>query len=410
MNLLLVTQFFKPETFIINDLVLEMEKLEHKITVFTGKPNYPDGDIYPGFRQWGIQREIYGQNIEVIRVPLIPRRQGRTINLLLNYLSYMIFGSLLAPWLLRGKKFDNILVFATSPITAAVPAIVIKLFKRTHLSVWVLDLWPESLMVTGFIKNKFLLSIVKFFVWGIYRFTDLILVPSKAFVEPIKKIDRKAQLCYYPNSFRKTEAALLIKTLPDQAEKILSENFCVVFAGNIGTAQSVETIVKAAEILKNTPKLKFVFVGSGLRLSWIEQEKKRLNLENVECIGRFDISFMPAIYSKSKVMLLTLNADEILQYTLPWKIQSYMAAGKPVIGAIDGEGARVIEDAKCGLVGAAENAQALADNVKAMMAMPIEQLNDLGRNGLQYFEKHFEMESQAQSLVKILKEYRSERK
>lgn len=410
MNILLVTQFFKPETFIINDLVLEIEKLGHKVTVFTGKPNYPDGDIYPGYKQWGIQKEIYGQNIEVIRVPLIPRRKGRAVNLLLNYLSYMLFGSFLAPWLLRGKKIDNIIVFATSPITAAVPAIVTKLIKRTHLSVWVLDLWPESLMVTGFIKNKFLLSIVKVFVWGIYRLTDLILVPSKAFVEPIRKIDRKATLCYYPNSFRKTDPVLLTKSLPYNVEKILAENFCVVFAGNIGTAQSVETIVKAAEILKGTPKLKFVFVGSGLRLSWIEQEKKRLNLDNVECIGRFDISFMPVIFSKSKVMLLTLNSDEILQYTLPWKIQSYMAAGKPVIGAIDGEGARVIQDAKCGLVGPAENAQALADNVKTMLAMSSEQINDLGKNGLQYFEKHFEMESQVQRLLQIFKEYRTERK
>lgn len=409
MKILLVSQFFKPETFIINELVLEIEKLGHQVTVFTGKPNYPDGDIYPGYKQWGVQKEIIGRNIEVIRVPLIPRRKGRAINLLLNYLSFMVFGSVFAPWLLRGKKFDNIIVFATSPITAAVPAIVTKLVKRTHLSVWVLDLWPESLMVTGFIKNKFLLSIVEVLVWGIYRLTDLILVPSKAFIEPIKKIDSKAQLCYYPNSFKKIDPTLLRKKLPENVENILSENFCFVFAGNIGTAQSVETIVRAAELLKGTPKLKFVFVGSGLRLSWIEQEKKRLDLENIECVGRFDISYMPAIFSKSMAMLLTLNSDEILQYTLPWKIQSYMAAGKPIIGAIDGEGARVIQDAECGLVGPAEDAQVLANNIKSMLAMRPEQLNDLGKNGLQYFEKHFEMETQVQRLIQIFKDYGQKR-
>lgn len=409
MKILLVSQFFKPETFIINELVLEIEKLGHQVTVFTGKPNYPDGDIYPGYKQWGVQKETIGRNIEVIRVPLIPRRKGRAFNLLLNYLSFMVFGSVFAPWLLRGKKFDNIIVFATSPITAAVPAIVTKLVKRTHLSVWVLDLWPESLMVTGFIKNKFLLSIVEVLVWGIYRLTDLILVPSKAFIEPIKKIDSKAKLCYYPNSFKKIDPTLLKKKLPENVENILSENFCFVFAGNIGTAQSVETIVRAAELLKGTPKLKFVFVGSGLRLSWIEQEKKRLDLENIECVGRFDISYMPVIFSKSMAMLLTLNSDEILQYTLPWKIQSYMAAGKPIIGAIDGEGARVIQDAKCGLVGPAEDAQVLADNVKSMLAMRPEQLNDLGKNGLQYFEKHFEMETQVQRLIQIFKDYGQKR-
>lgn len=409
MNILLVSQFFKPETFIINDLVLEIEKLGHNVTVLTGKPNYPDGDIYSGYKQWGIQKEIYGQNIQVIRVPLIPRRKGRAVNLILNYLSFMIFGSFLAPWLLRGKKFDNIIVFATSPITAAVPAIVTKVFKKTHLSVWVLDLWPESLMVTGFIKNKFFLSLVKIFVWMIYRMTDLILVPSKAFIEPIKKIDRKAQLCYYPNSFRKMDPDLALKVLPENLEHILSHNSCFVFAGNIGTAQSVETIVKAAEILKGTPKLKFVFVGSGLRLSWIEEEKKRLNLDNVECVGRFDISFMPAIYSKSTAMLLTLNADEILQYTLPWKIQSYMAAGKPIIGAISGEGARVIQDAHCGLVGPSEDPTALANNVKNLLSMEDSRLKELGKNGLRYFENHFEMGSQTLRLVQILTESRAGR-
>lgn len=401
MNILVVTQFFKPETFIINDLVLEMEKFGHNVTVLTGKPNYPEGDIYPGYRISGVQRESYGQNVEIIRVPLLPRRRGGALNLILNYLSFMVSGTILAPWFLRNRKFDVILVFAVSPITAALPAVILKFFKRAKLFVWVLDLWPQSLVVTGYVTNKFLLSIVEVFVWGIYKLADLVLIPSKAFVDPIRKIYSKVNLCYYPNSFRKMDPLLLTKTLPNHLDKILTDNFCVVFAGNLGVAQSIETIVSAAHILRDISKLKFVFVGAGSRLAWLEQEKKRLDLDNIECVGRFDISFMPVIYLKSKVVLLTLKSDEILQYTLPWKIQSYLAAGKPVIGAIDGEGARVITEAQCGFVGPAEDAHALAENIKKVMAMDRKSLEELGKNGMKYFENHFEMESQVQRLLQI---------
>lgn len=403
MNILVVAQFYKPETFIINDLVLEMEKLGHSVTVLTGKPNYPEGDIFPGFRQSGIQKEVHGNNIEVFRVPLIPRRQGRAINLLQNYLSFMLSATFLGPWVLRGKPFDMIFVFAVSPITQAVPAIVLKFLKRAKLCVWVLDLWPQSLVVTGYFKNQLLLSIVEIFVKGIYSLTDLVLVPSKAFFNPILKIYKKSKLAYYPNSFKKIDPVLLTKTLPNELDRLLNENFCVVFAGNLGLAQSVETVVGAAQLLKDIPQLKIIFVGSGAKLNWIEQEKKRLSLENIECVGRFDLSFMPAIYAKAKVMLLTLKSDEILQYTLPWKIQSYLAMAKPVIGAIDGEGARVIIEAQCGFVGPAEDSKALADNIKAAMALPPIRLSEFGKNGLHYFEKHFEMESQVSRLIEIFK-------
>ena len=152
MKVLVLTQYFKPETFIINELVEEMEKLGHEITVLTGKPNYPDGTIFQGYQVSGVQTEKFGRNIDIYRVPLRLRGSGGAKNLALNYLSFALFASILGPWVLRKRKFDIIFVFAPSPITATIPAIVLKFIKRSKLALWVLDLWPESLAVTKFVN------------------------------------------------------------------------------------------------------------------------------------------------------------------------------------------------------------------------------------------------------------------
>jgi glycosyltransferase involved in cell wall biosynthesis len=232
----------------------------------------------------------------------------------------------------------------------------------------------------------------------IYYFSDIILVQSKSFFEPILRISPNAKLAYFPNTFKKEMAQTANLSLPTDLDQLLSENFCAVFAGNIGQAQSVETIVRAAERLTHLPKFKIVFVGSGSALAWIQEEKKKLNLNNIECVGRFDMAFMPLIYAKSKVMLLTLNAGDILKYTLPWKTQSYMAAGKPIIGAIDGEGHRVISESGCGFAGDAENIDQLAGHLNRAFNLDSHQLNEMGNLGLKYFETHFEMRSQTQKL------------
>lgn len=402
MNILILTQYFKPETFIINELVLEMEKLGHNITVLTGKPNYPEGKIFEGYRIWGVQTETYGNNVEVIRVPLLPRHKGRAIHLILNYISFVISASILGPWLLRKKKFDLLFTFAVSPITVAIPGLLIKLLKKSFFTIWVQDLWPESLIVTKYVKNKYILKAVEWMVKFIYKKSDLILVQSKAFFEPIRKIYSKTEIEYFPNSFQKIDLSNSAFQMPEALDNLLTNNFSVVFAGNIGKAQSVETIVGAAHILRDLPNLKIIFVGSGSSLSWILEKKRRLQLDNIECVGRFDLSAMPVILSKAKLMLLTLNSDDILKYTLPWKTQSYMAAGKPIIGAIDGEGARVIKESGCGFVGPAENAEELANNIQKAINLKTSDLEKMGTNGLLYFDEHFEMQSQTKKLFQLV--------
>lgn len=403
MNILIVTQYFYPETFIINDLVVEMKRQGHKVTVLTGKPNYPEGRLFSGFTAAGIQHDLYDGDVEVVRVPLRPRGKGGAKNLALNYLSFVFTASLLGPWLLRRKKCDVIFVFGTSPITVAFPAILLKWIKKVPMALWVQDLWPQSLVVTKFVKNRVLLKLVEMMVWFIYKCTDLLLVQSKSFVDPIREIVPGSHPLYYPNSFKRMKVDGKV-VLPAAALQAFEGGFSVVFAGNIGKAQSVETIVEAARRLKDVEGIKIVFVGSGSMLSWIQEQKAQYSLDNLECLGRFDISFIPLIYSKADALLLTLNSDDILQYTLPWKTQSYMAAGKPIIGAIDGEGARVIAEAKCGLAGPAEDAKTLAENIQRLYSMSDDERALLGKNGLTFYEENFEMEAQVTRLVQLFEE------
>lgn len=410
MNILVVSQYFWPESFIINDLVIKIKQQGHDVTVFTGKPNYPDGKIYPGYVSSGSQEEVYNENITVYRVPLKPRKTGGKINLILNYFSFIWSGLRHSRKFSKDKKFDSIIVFAPSPITSAIPALFIKRLTKSHLSIWIQDLWPESLEATGFIRNRFLLNCVKILVKGIYHYSDTLLVQSKAFIPQVTKLAPKKEIIYYPNSAKddlyQTGQEV---TIPESLEKLLSNEFCIVFAGNIGTAQALETIVSAAQLVKDCPDLKIVLVGSGSQVDWVKQQITEKNVSNLILAGRFPTSNMPYIFSKSSVLLVTLKRNEIFTYTIPSKIQAYLAAGKPIIAALDGEGSKVITDAGAGLTSPAEDAAALAINIKKMYYLPVDKRDALGKSGRDYFLEHFEMETQSQRLIDILKERIEER-
>ena len=199
MRILFVTQYFWPESFIINQLVTALSEKGHDLVILTGKPNYPEGEVYPGYQKYGVQHEMMG-DIQVIRVPLRPRKSANAIALILNYLSFVWSGSIRFPFLVKNKKFDEILVFAPSPITSAIPAILLKYLKGAHLTIWVQDLWPESLSATGFIKNKFVLKSVGFLVKCIYASADTLLVQSKAFITPVSTLSNKDKIVYFPNT------------------------------------------------------------------------------------------------------------------------------------------------------------------------------------------------------------------
>lgn len=401
MRILITSQYFWPENFIINDIAHILDEQGHEVVIATGKPNYPDGRLFDGYRAWGCEQERYLDKIEVLRVPLWPRGAGGAKNLILNYLSFVFSGLLFLPWMLRKREFDAVLVFAPSPVTQAIPAILISWLKKARLALWVQDLWPESLVATGFVRNPLLLKVVGCMVKGIYRRCDTLLVQSRAFIDPVSRYADRKKIFYYPNSID-SRPPIAIAPIQTELRDLLENHFCVVFAGNLGTAQALNTLVQAAVHLRDDPHIRLVLVGSGSRLAWLKAQKQAHDLDNLIMPGRFPMEAMAQIFERSSALLVSLNDDEIFAQTIPSKVQSYLAAGRPILASMNGEGARVVSEARAGLSSPAEKVLPLVANIRCMKALSAEERAAMGHSGRMYFEANFDMHRQVQVLVEHL--------
>lgn len=409
MKILIVTQYFWPENFRINDLALGLRERGHEVTVFTGKPNYPEGRFFPGYGFFGRAQEDY-HGVRVIRVPLIPRGAGGSLALFFNYLSFALFGSLLAPLRCRGA-FDAILVYEPSPVTVGLPALALEWAKRAPVLFWVQDLWPETLSATGAVRSRWVLALVDRLVRFIYRRCDLVLVQSQAFTPRVQAQGVPAgKVRYYPNS---AEALYRPVAVEPQApeRRLLPPGFRVMFAGNIGAAQDFETIMAAAEKLKAEHDVRWVIVGDGRQYAWVEQEIARRGLRGtVHLLGRHPVESMPRFFALADVMLVTLKNDPIFALTIPAKIQSYLACGRPIVAALDGEGAQVVRESGAGIAVGAGDASALADAVSKLHRTPAPEREAMGRRGREYFERQFERSLLVSRLEKWARELASERR
>jgi glycosyltransferase involved in cell wall biosynthesis len=405
LRVLILSQNYWPEDFRINDVAKTLAEKNIDIEVLTGKPNYPQGKFFNGYHWWGCQHEMH-QGISIQRVPLLARGRGG-VRLVLNYLSFIIFGLLFAPWLMRGKKFDVIFVPGLSPVLQALPAIFLGWLKGCPVVLWVQDLWPESLSATGYVKNKFILTSVERVVRFIYRHVDLLLVQSEAFIAPVSALASGTPVKYYPNSVDASFSEPTTVAIPDVPG--LGQAFSIMFAGNIGTAQAVEVIVEAATLLKDHSDIEFVVLGDGSRRDWMLQEAKNRNLSNLHMPGRFPVETMPGFMQKASVLLVTLADQEIFAATVPNKIQAYMAAGRPIIACLRGEGSRLVVEAKAGLAVPAEDATALADAVLKLHGMSVMEREQMGRQGQAYFQAHFNHERLVEQLMDHFRNVSQER-
>lgn len=381
MKILVVCQYYYPEPFRIKDICEEMVRRGHEVHVVTGYPNYPEGILYDGYGKGKhIDEVINGVNVH--RCFTIPRQIG-TLKRMLNYYSYALSSTKYVRSkkckTVDGKPFDYVFCNQLSPVMMAHAAIAYKKKYKVSMTMYCLDLWPESLIAGGIKRSSIIYKYFHFVSKRIYRTADKILITSRMFSE------------YLHNEFDIENRK--IEYLPQYAEGIFemiapkkeTGIFDFMFAGNIGAIQSVDTIIKAAELLKNEP-VRFHIVGNGTDLERLQQMGN--NLENVIFYGRRPLEEMPKFYAMADAMLVTLQADEVLSMTLPGKVQSYMAVGRPIIGAINGETKKVIEDAKCGYCGRAEDAEVLAENIRSFVKNQDKDL--MGKNARAYYEKHFE--------------------
>lgn len=380
MKILVVCQYYYPEPFRISDICEELTRRGHDVTVVTGVPNYPEGEIYKGYEN-GSKREELINGVKVYRCHTIPRKTG-AIYRLLNYNSYSYSSSRFVGSL--PDDYDVVFINQLSPVMMAKAGI--KYAKRHHKPcvLYCLDLWPKSLAVGGISESSLIYRYYHRVSARIYRSIDKILITSRSFSDYFEKefgID-KSKITYLPQY-----AEELFSDIPPKKPDTVCD---LVFAGVVGTAQSVITIVKAAEILKDKP-VRFHIVGSGIELENLRKYADEHQLNNIVFYGRKPLVEMPRYYAMADAMLLTLQADPVLSMTLPGKLQSYMSAGKPVIAAIDGEAQRVIDEAGCGYCSPAEDPEALAENIRRFVADNDKQ--NLAHNARAYYEQHFDKEA-----------------
>lgn len=398
----MVSQYFWPENFRVNDLVQEWTKHGHAVTVLTGKPNYPAGTVFPAFRDNPAQFSEY-HGARIVRAPMLARAQG-SLRLMLNYLSYVLGACLAGPWRLRGQAFDAVFVFEPSPITVGLPAILMGRLKRAPVVFWVLDLWPETLAAIGVVRSPKLLGLVGRLVSFIYNRCTLVLGQSRGFQTSI------AQYCadpgkirYFPSwsepLFAQADAAPAPEVPPSP------DTFSVLFAGNIGEAQDLPAVVDAATRLKDNPRVRWLIVGDGRKSDWLQEEVRRRGLEErVLLLGRHPVERMPSFYAHADALLVSLKKDPVFSLTIPGKVQSYLQSGIPLLGMLDGEGAQVIRSARAGLVCEAGDSAGLVDAVLAMAAMAPHERQTMGRNGREYAENEFDRDMLMDRLEQMLKE------
>jgi len=376
MKILVVCQYYYPEPFRITDICEELVRKGHQITVLTGLPNYPEGKIFKEYKKKEHRDEIRN-GVRIIRCHEHGRGKG-AINLFWNYFSFAISGKKMVKKL--DKDFDLVFINQLSPVMMAWPGIKYakKYGKKSILYCY--DLWPASLTAGGIKRDSFVYKWFGKISKNVYNQVNHICVTSKSFVDYLvsEHSISKGKISYLPQYCED-----VYRNVKDEPHDGL--NF--VFAGNIGKMQSVETIIKAASLIKNRKDIKIHIVGSGRDLDYCKKIANNLKTDNVIFHGRKPIEEMPNYYSMADAMILTLAKDSLISKTLPGKVQSYMAAGKPIIAAADGESVAIINDAQCGFACEAENIESLASCFLSFANNPQKGL--FGLNARSYYLKHF---------------------
>jgi colanic acid biosynthesis glycosyl transferase WcaI len=388
MRILIVTPHYWPEAFRITDIAEELVRRGHRVEVLTNLPNYPAGRFFEGYGLRGPYRQEHAGAM-IHRVLVVPRGRGGAVRLALNYVSFAIAACLRSLPLFR-QSWDVVFVFGTSPVTALLPAALLRAARGVPVVVWVQDLWPESIAAVGFARIPGLYRVAGAISGWLYRHCDRVLGTSRAFQPRLAERGVPGERFDY---------------LPQWAESVFDQpvsgdvalpvswpkGFVVLFAGNLGRAQGLGTILDAAERLRSEPELRWAFLGDGSLRPWLEQEIVRRGLaDRMVVLGRRPVSEMPAFYATADAMIVSLQADEAMALTVPAKLQSCLAAGRPVVGSIDGEAARIIEESGAGWAAAAGDAAGLAAVVRRMMALPAGERAAMGQSGREFARRHFD--------------------
>ena len=382
-HILVISQYFYPEPFRINDMCVELVKRGYKVTVLTGIPNYPQGEYYEGYSLTRKRTEEWN-GIRIVRIPLMARGKS-SIGLICNYLSFAASGYI---WKSLSKiKVDYVFSFEVSPMTQALIGCWYARKHQVPHYLYVQDLWPENVITVTGISNPIVIKPIDKMVDYIYKNTDEIFATSPSFVEAIcnrKRSVSHSKVHYWPQyaeDFYKPMEKTSVEEIPED------DSFKVIFTGNIGTAQGLQILPQTAEILREE-NVKFVIVGDGRYLDEFKQEIQKRNVQDkFIMIARQPAERIPELLAACDAAFLSFQNDELWTKTIPAKLQSYMACGMPIIASAEGETERIITEAGCGVCSAIGDVDKLSENI---IIMTKDDLNKMRHNSRKYFERNFE--------------------
>jgi len=400
MKILLLTQWYPPEPgVLLQELAQTLQAKSHDVMVLTGFPNYPSGNLYPGYRLRLYQREMLA-GVPVIRVPLYLDHSLSSIKRVLNYISFAVSSSILGFWL--APRPDVIFVYHP-PLTIGMSAWILSRLWRIQFVYQIQDMWPETLSATGMIKNPFLLSSVGRFARWIYAKASLILAISPGFKKNLIDKGVSSEKVRVISNWMEGGPTKGIAPDAKLAHGLgLANRFNILFAGNIGEAQGLETVLEAAKLLKGHPEVQFVFVGDGTALPRLEKKAVDQLITNVRFLGRFPHDAMPGLYALADVLLVHLKDDPLFRITIPHKILNYMASGKPILAALAGDGADLVIEAGAGISCPPGKPEALAGAVRNFLRMSADERKAMGDRGRQTVRIQFSREALIDKIEKTL--------
>ena len=399
MRILLITQWFDPEPMFKGLLFAqELKRLGHDVRVLTGFPNYPDGHVYPGYRMRLFQREVMG-GIPVLRVPLYPSHDRSTGRRVLNYVSFAVAATVGA---LLASRPDVAYVYHP-PATVALPALVLKALKGVPYVYDVQDLWPDTLAATGMLTDPRALGLVTGVMSRVYRSASRVVVLSEGFRTllvarhvPAEKIE------VIPNWADELQIDLTPGPSARAQELGFDGTFTITFAGNMGTVQALETVLTAAESLRDEKRLRFLLVGGGVEADRLKVSAGDRGLDNVVFLPRREVSQIGEILRLSDALLVHLLDDPLFAVTVPSKTQAYLMAGRPILMGVRGDAARIVADAGAGISFEPQNAAELGHAVRELMALSPEERARMGLAGQAYYRDNMSLRTGARRFADVL--------
>ena len=400
MKILLLTQWFDPEpTFKGLAFAKELIKQGHEVEVLTGFPNYPQGKLYDGYKLKLFQKENI-EGISVLRVPLYASHDNSAFKRVLNYASFAVSATLYGIFLT--KKADVIYAYHP-PLTVDMAALLIKLFRKTPVVLDIQDMWPDTLKATGMIGNEKLLNIVDSLCKVVYRYADHIVVLSPGFKQLLEKRNVAASKVSVIYNWCDESSLNSVSELSADNKQLLNNKFNIVFAGNMGKAQSLDTVIEVAQQLKSELEIQFVFVGQGTETQRLKQICKDNQLNNVKFIPQMPMQKVGVILRKADALLVYLRNDPLFEITIPSKMQAYMAIGKPIIIGVSGDASNLVQEADCGVVVTPEDTLSLKEGILKLYHLERDKAEEMANNAKIFYQSNLSITTGVKQFIDVFK-------